>query len=507
MRYSQTFPLVLTSLFLGLTVPCVADDWLQARSENFLLIGNADERAICEVANQLEEFRATIQSLWSLAPELPFKPMVVFVFKDARSFQPFAPLDEQGHPLQVGGYLLDGEGISFICVSRMRDRRVDDLVFHEYVHYLLHWISPRLPPWLGEGLAEYYSTFRLIDRGRRALIGQIIPGHVSLLRHSALLPLSRLLEDESSAFLGQKQSNRHYVQAWLLVHYLLNAEAERFRPGFLRYLEDARQDDQGEIGRFRSALGLEDREVGKGLSAYLRHGLSRPKKLDLEDFSGSKRTCNSARISEPQLDAWLGRLLLESRRIEAETYLAQSLGADPSNGSALSALGILHFREHRFEEAKVELEGAVELADAPPLAHYYYVLSLLHRPSQGTVLSSDEVGKKLLIKAHLEQVVRMLPSHVDSQHLLARVNLLFKEDLDRSLQLAEQAVRLAPERKSYLLTLAEVQIWARDFAGARKSLNLFRRGNPDAGLLERAADIERAVEEAEGGEATAPLTP
>lgn len=473
MRYLHLFPPVVASLLLAVTIPCFADDWLQARSENFLLIGNADEWTICEVANQLEEFRATIQSLWSSAPELPFKPMVVFVFRDARSFEPFAPLDEQGHPLEVGGYLLDGEGISFICVSRMRDRRVDDLVFHEYVHHLLHWISPRLPTWLGEGLSEYYSTFRLVDRGRRALIGRIIPGHVSLLRHSALLPLSRLFNDESSASLGKKQSNLHYVQSWLLVHYLLQGETERFRPGFLRYLEDSREDDQQELARFRSALGVDDRKVEKGLSAYLRHGLSRPKKLELDRTSGSKQICNAEAISEPRLNTYLGRLLLESRRLEAEKYLSEALSADSTNGSALSALGILHFREHQFEKAKVELEAAVELADAPPLAHYYYVLSLLHRPGRGTVLSSDEVGKKLLVKAHLEQVVRMLPSHADSQHLLAKVNLLFEEDLDRSLQLVRRAVKLAPERKSYLLTLAEIQIWAKNFSGPEAPWNSF----------------------------------
>lgn len=92
MRYLHQFPPVVACLLFAVTFPCFADDGLQARSENFLLLGNADERTICEVANQLEEFRATVQSLWSSAPELPFKPMVVFVFRDTRSFEPFAPV-------------------------------------------------------------------------------------------------------------------------------------------------------------------------------------------------------------------------------------------------------------------------------------------------------------------------------------------------------------------------------------------------------------------------------
>lgn len=177
--------------------------------------------------------------------------------------------------------------------------------------------------------------------------------------------------------------------------------------------------------------------------------------------------------------------------------MSEALSADPSNSSALSALGILHFREHQFEKAKVELETAVDLADAPPLTHYYYVLSLLHRPGQGTVLSSDEVGKKLLVKAHLEQVVQMLPSHADSQHLLAKVNLLFQEDLGRSLQLARRAVELAPERKSYLLTLAEIQIWSKAFSAARTTMERLYRSGPDADLLQRATDIEETLKMAE----------
>jgi hypothetical protein len=49
--------------------------------------------------------------------------------------------------------------------------------------------SAAIPLWLNEGLAEYFSTFRLHRGDQRAEIGRAVDAHVAVLRDS--LPLAQ----------------------------------------------------------------------------------------------------------------------------------------------------------------------------------------------------------------------------------------------------------------------------------------------------------------------------
>ena len=58
---------------------------------------------------------------------------------------------------------------------------------HEYAHAAIVTLSRgKAPVWLNEGLAEYYSTFKITDDQKIAL-GTAIGNHVFLLRDSKML--------------------------------------------------------------------------------------------------------------------------------------------------------------------------------------------------------------------------------------------------------------------------------------------------------------------------------
>ncbi len=65
------------------------DEWLQVRSKNFLLIGNAPEKDIRKVATKLEQFRETFRLLFRSMKLSASVPTNVVVFKSDSSYRPF----------------------------------------------------------------------------------------------------------------------------------------------------------------------------------------------------------------------------------------------------------------------------------------------------------------------------------------------------------------------------------------------------------------------------------
>ena len=82
-----------------------------------------------------------------------------------------------------------------------------------------------LPPWLGEGLAEYYETLEVLE-DKRISLGTPPSGHLRLLRQGELIPLKTFLAtDNSSLHQGSDDSRTlFYTQAWALTHYLLHGK-------------------------------------------------------------------------------------------------------------------------------------------------------------------------------------------------------------------------------------------------------------------------------------------
>ena len=46
---------------------------------------------------------------------------------------------------------------------------LDRLIFHEYTHFLIRNMLQTTPAWLAEGLAEYFSTFPIRERGEKGV--------------------------------------------------------------------------------------------------------------------------------------------------------------------------------------------------------------------------------------------------------------------------------------------------------------------------------------------------
>src|SRR5258708_5815626 len=80
-----------------------------------------------------------------------------------------------------------------------------------------------MPVWLNEGLAEYYSSYRLSADGRSAEIGRILDWRLALLR-DRFVPLSQIIAVDASTALHGASAQRSifYAESWAFIHYLLS---------------------------------------------------------------------------------------------------------------------------------------------------------------------------------------------------------------------------------------------------------------------------------------------
>jgi hypothetical protein len=197
--------------FLTLALLCCTlsvsakDKWVKIKSKHFTLVGNASEKDVRTVGTKLEQFRSVFAQLFPRVRVDSPVPITVLVFKDKNAYKPFMPV-WNGKINEVGGYFLPGQEINYISLAAefggIRPYGfavpVDDpyrVIFHEFVHSLTHDSNANLPPWLNEGLAEFYSMFEVSDKDTKVELGAPISQHVHHLRGNQFLVGAGALPD------------------------------------------------------------------------------------------------------------------------------------------------------------------------------------------------------------------------------------------------------------------------------------------------------------------------
>ncbi len=153
------------------------DNWVRLKSANFVLVGNADQKKIRDIAVRLEQYRDVFTRLLPGIKYTSNVPTTILVFKDMQSFSKFRPGN-------VAGYFQPGVDKNYLALPADFDNAQSpyEVMFHEYTHLLIHNSNfSDVPTWFNEGLAEYYSTFQISDN-RKVKIGTIIPSHMYILR-------------------------------------------------------------------------------------------------------------------------------------------------------------------------------------------------------------------------------------------------------------------------------------------------------------------------------------
>ncbi|HKS28601.1 MAG TPA: tetratricopeptide repeat protein [Pyrinomonadaceae bacterium] len=492
-------PVLLTLLALLVTVAPAAsakDTWTQVRSKNFLLIGNASEKEIREVATKLEQFRDVASRLLSGANFNSPVPTRVIVFKNGSSYKPYKPL-YQGKPANVSGYFQRGRDVNYITLSlEQADDNPYDVIFHEYVHLLVANNLSSTPLWFNEGLSEYYSTFDVTDGDKKAWVGKPKGYHVRLLRETKLLPLQTFfsVDHDSPLYNETSKQSIFYAQSWALIHYLLRGNEGKRAPQLNQFIDLVSGGATIEAA-FQQAFQMDFVTLEKELKQYVQRDtypvtiatFSRKLEFDTE--------MQSSPMTEAEALASLGDLLLHINRLEdAEARLQQAVTLDPKLSAAQSSLGIVRLRQRRFAEAKDALQKAVAADPQNYLAHYYYAYAISRMDAgEGQTIATYTPDELREMRASLKKAIELKPDFPEPYHILAFVNLVAGEQVDESINMVKRALTLSPGNQSYVFVLAQLYIQKREFEMAKRLLTPMTRSGNDPGLRASAQAVLRSM--------------
>ena len=487
MKFAVAVLLLVLLIVPTPAAPQTRDTWRSVRTNNLLVIGNADPERLRQVAVWLEFFHSAFGRLVSRNVLDASVPTTVVVFRDDASFVPFKPL-YQGRPASLAGFFQPGEDVNYIAMSLdPRERDPYSVAFHEYVHLHLRDNVPQAPIWLNEGLAEFYGALQF--SGGEALLGVPLP-YIRLLRNEELLPLRTLLSIDTSSphYNEQDKSGIFYGESWALVHYLMLGGPGR-QEQFKRFLQQvSRGDDAGKA--LEDSFGMTLDTLEKELHAYISRGELPTLRLASSDPQGYAYTALQRQsLSEAEANYYLGDLLLHiGRHEDAERYFRQAIALDPTLSLAYAALGQLSVRQKRYAEAKKYLERAAT-SSQNYVVHYQYawLLSRESLSANGRITGySPETAA--IIREQLSQTIKLSPEFAPAYYLFALVDLVRDERLDEALDMAQKAERLAPGKASYTLLLAQIHARRSETAAARELAERLARDS-NATIREEAQEL------------------
>jgi tetratricopeptide (TPR) repeat protein/outer membrane lipoprotein-sorting protein len=483
---------ITVSLLVLLSVPAPAaaqtrDTWRSVRTNNLLVIGNADPEKLRQVAVWLEFFHSAFGRLVSRNVLDASVPTTVVVFRDDATFIPFKPL-YNGRPRNIAGFFQAGDDVNYIAMSL--DPRLKDpysVAFHEYVHLHMEDNVPHAPVWLNEGLAEFYGHLQF--SGGEALLGVPLP-YLNLLRNEELLPLTTLLSIDmrSPHYNEQDKSGIFYGESWALVHYLMLGGPGR-QDQFKRFLQQVSRGEDA-AKSLEDSFGMTLETMEKELRAYVNRGeLPTLRMASSDPQSYSYTAMQRQSLSEGEANYYLGDLLLHTGRAdEAERYFKQAIALEPNLAPAYAALGQMRIWQKRFAEARKYLERAAATPSENYLVHYEYAWLMTRDALAPGNIDNFSADTAAVIRENLSRAIRLAPEFAASYYVFALVNFARDERLDEAIEMCQKARRLAPARVNYTMLLAEIHARRSEVAAARELVEPLTRDS-DAAVRKDAQDL------------------
>ncbi|SRR6266545_2122550 len=494
---------VLAAVFCVLVTSWLApvsarDTWTSVRSKNFLLLGNAREKDIRQVGVRLEQFREVFSRLFTGLNVNSPVPTTVIVFKNNDSYRPFKPNQS------TAGFFQPGADVNYITLNLATDLHSEQdpfaIIFHEYTHLLVRNTKRNVPTWFNEGLAEYYSTFSITD-DKKVVMGQPIASHIYLLRENRMLPLRTLFQvDQKSPYYNERDKQGiFYAESWVLMHYLILGKDGQRVPELLKFVELLSANVPVEQA-FPQAFLMSFESMEQELRSYVQRDRYPAVSRNFSTRVGYDTAMQTAPMSEAEVQAYLGDLLLHSNRDDCEAYLQKALTLDPDLAMANASLGMLRVRQGKSEEARKSLERAVAASSQNYLIHYYYAYALSreeNRDMQMVMGFTPAIANKM--RAELKLAIQLRPDFPESYSLLAFVNLLTSSDIDETLTMVKRAVGIFPGRNDLVFMLAQLYLRKEDFNTARQLIaKLNGDGDPEMrrraqGLLAQIVSVEEQL--------------
>jgi Tfp pilus assembly protein PilF len=420
--------------------------WIEVDSPHFRVLSDGSDRDARRVAHEFEQMRAVLADHFPNFRLESGAPFLILAAHDENTAKKLAPQLWKVKGAKPAGYFQHGWEKQFAMV-RLDTVAPDTyhVVYHEYVHTVLHINFRWLPLWLDEGFAEFYGNSRFEQN--KTLIGAPTTLYGDLQRQ-ALIPIDTLLTvtQRSPYYHDQNKVQLFYAEAWALVHFVT------FGPGMLgttklTEFNNLLQQGMEQKKAFQQVFG-DTAELQKKLDEYVHHAafttavIKSPPRIDEKGFA--VRTLSTA-----ETESQLGSYHLWSYQLpEARQYIEQAVKDDPKLGFAHENMGFLDFREGKDEEALREFSLAYELDNSLYLSLFYKtMLSGITRSEK----PADQASLHDALLKTLDLNRQFAPAYVD----LALLDIRQGKYSD-ALGVARRAEQLEPARAGYHLLSGQI---------------------------------------------------
>jgi tetratricopeptide (TPR) repeat protein len=270
----------------------------------------------------------------------------------------------------VLGYFRFVEPIELNVYNIRNDKEMTiGVIFHEVNHYLFHLIDPKFhyPPWVGEGLAEYYGSSHWDPRKKKLSVGHLQEGRLVSLKDDVeegeWLTLKEMIGMESASI-------KHYTWGWSFCHFLLQTPryAKKFQR-FVKHLPTSRSIQRKPFNADMKTVGPD--ETMKALKKCL--GVKDLNKLEEEWHAYIKKnlkTQSGRGYVEAARMAWRNAMPLT-----AEEYYEKAIKAGYRSHKGFFGYAKLLLNRKRNDKASVtKAIGLFEKAlEIDPLDAYSYI--------------------------------------------------------------------------------------------------------------------------------------
>src|SRR5207237_6567602 len=173
----------------ALPFPDAKTQWARAATPHFIVISAAGEKRTRAIAQNLETLAAALAGLHPRF-QTSATPTRVLVFNRRRESQPYFDFLLNHKNASASGVFVAQRNGGTMLIDDTRDWRSDRTPYHELIHNLLATTEDRVPLWLEEGLAEYFSNAEVMSGTIRT--GTPIREHLETLRRRTSLSLAEL---------------------------------------------------------------------------------------------------------------------------------------------------------------------------------------------------------------------------------------------------------------------------------------------------------------------------
>jgi tetratricopeptide (TPR) repeat protein len=368
----------------ALAVLCVyayalpAPTWRLTKSPHFEIYSQADDAVARSTLLWFEQLRAFfLQQTGQLDSRSPVR---VIGFRSASEYQPYRLRSTSD------GYFVGTGSRAYIVMVTMGASGFR-VAAHEYAHLVLHADGRQLPPWLNEGLAEFFSTIHVGEHG--VTLGGELPSHTSLLRRSPWMPVSELLTlpEDSPLRDNREGAGLYYAQSWALTEMLVLSP--EYGPRF-HALMNALSAGTPSLKALALVYAKSADVITRDVQAWIN---SRTKltPVQLPALAVSQVSVEVSSVSAFASQFILADLLMASGQLERAEALYRELEREqPDSADVSAALGAIALRQGDRNRARQHWKRAISQSVMDAMLCYNYAVL-----AEAAGLSADEVRPAL----------------------------------------------------------------------------------------------------------------